>query len=439
MRALYLPWDLALHERDRLLDDLQAFTRIDTIMLLDLYSTRLRTGTHGVTYHNSQAALPPTTRFNFPVRMMSAEDFAGIAEFMKTARSRGFKIASLIAPLFIPAAGESMACVDFTGRKLLGPKDSVFYGCPNPPGVVDYGQTFLKGLIASWPEMDYLSLDHLEYPINLFTSYPNIDLRDLFVCFCESCQTRAREEGFDLEVAKEEVASLFRLISSPRPGTSPEKGTFSSADILAFLVNRPHLMAWLDFRRRSMTRYARSMLDACRDASSSRGSKPRIGFYFQLPSLSGLVGTDYEGLFPLFDYACVKFPDYIPGSVLPLVADKISEKTGARDKMALRSAMRELLDLGPGPTEYEPLGGMKDVLLYSNATDPSMVERQIRRISGLKPKTKIIPHVWEHNGDVASLRAKIEVLKGYGFRNYTVWAFEDGLTRKNLRAARGVL
>jgi hypothetical protein len=82
---------------------------------------------------------------------------------------------------------------------------------------------------------------------------------------------------------------------------------------------------------------------------------------------------------------------------------------------------------------------MKDVLLYANATDPSMVERQMKRISGLKPKTKIIPHVWEHNGDVASLRAKMEVLKGYGFRNYTVWAFEDGLTRKNLRAASGVL
>ena len=125
-----------------------------------------------------------------------------------------------------------MACVDFTGRKLLGPKDSVFYGCPNNPAVVDYGQTFVRGVIGSWPEMDYLSLDHLEYPINLFTSYPNTDLRDLFVCFCDWCQMRAREEEFDLEGAKEEVASLFRSISSPRTRARPTAGPFGSADVL---------------------------------------------------------------------------------------------------------------------------------------------------------------------------------------------------------------
>ena len=62
----------AARSATRLFDDLQAWTKIDTIMLLDLYSTRLKTGTHGVTYHNSQAALPPTTRFNSPVRIMSA-------------------------------------------------------------------------------------------------------------------------------------------------------------------------------------------------------------------------------------------------------------------------------------------------------------------------------------------------------------------------------
>ena len=96
MRALYVPWELALHEQDRLFDDLRAWTKIDTIMLLDLYSARLKTGTHGVTYHNSQVALPPTARFSSPVRIMSSEDFAGLAGFMREARSRGFKIASLI-------------------------------------------------------------------------------------------------------------------------------------------------------------------------------------------------------------------------------------------------------------------------------------------------------------------------------------------------------
>ncbi len=439
MRALYLPWDLAIRERDRLLDDLQAWTRIDTVMLLDLYFDTVNKGRHRVAYVDSRVAVPPGTKFGVPVSVMSEKQFATLVEFMTAAKSRGFKVAAIAAPLFICGGRESMACVDVSGRRLHVREKTLFYGCPNNEMVVDYGRTFIRSLIDSWPDLDYLSLDHLEYPSNLFVSYPKADLRDLLVCFCESCERKAAEEGFDIGRARQDVDSLLRAISSPRQGGRTAREPVGPADLLNFLVKLPHLTEWLNFRMKSMTDYAKKMAEVSRGAAAAKGSGLQVGFYFQLPSISNLVGTDYESLCQMFDYACAKFPDYIPGTILPMIADEIAKGTRAYDRATLLSSMRGLLDLGPGPKRYKSLGGLKDVLLYSNAADPSMVDMQMKRLSGVVSKTNLFPHFWEHNGDVKSLRVKMEAARKYHLKGYSVWAFDDGLSRENLRAASGVI
>jgi len=436
MKAMYVPWRLALGEGERILDDLHKWTKIDTIMLLDLYTGGASPEKGRTVYSGSQVAISPDTRFRVPVRTMTKKSFSEARAFMRSARSRGFKVASLVAPLFICGGKQSMACVDSSGRRIRVRERSIFYGCPNNPEVIEYGQDFLRGLVESWPELDFISLDHIEYPINLFVSYPSADLRDLFVCFCGSCKRRAKEDGFDMEAARKDVASVVSALTTRR---GPSTGDpVDPADILSFMVDHPHLTSWLRFRMESMTHYTESIVDSFRADVQSRGSGQKMGFYFQLPSISNLVGTDHAGLRRLFDYAIVKFPDYLPGSILPIMADQIAEKTGAQDSATLLSAMRRLLDIGPGPKSYHFLGDMKDVILYSNATDPSVVDRQMARLSRF-PKAGLMPHVWEHNGDVESLRQRMESLKKYRMKGYTVWAFEDGLTSENIRAASGVI
>jgi hypothetical protein len=436
MRAMYVPWETAMRDGDRVLDDLRRWTQIDTIMLLDLFAVRADGSGPAAPYLDSRVALPPGTKFDVPVRTMTEERFADLLRFMRSARSKGFRIASLAAPLFVCGGEPSMACVDFSGRRVRVREKTIFYGCPNNPRVVEYGRTFVRSLAESWPDLEMVSLDHLEYPINVFVSYPKADLRDLLVCFCDSCSERAVAEGFDLEAARDDVRALHRAATTRRPRS--RGAPLDAADMLRFLVARPHLTGWLRFRMDSMTGYARSVVEAYRGATSKGGR--RLGFYFQQPTLCNLVGTDYESLRSLFDYACVKLPDYLPGSILPMVAEQVARRTRAYDASSLLSWMRGLLDIGPGPDRYEPLGGMKDVLLYSNATDPTMVDRQMRHLSGFLSKGgEVLPHVWEHNGDVASLRLKMRALKKYGLGGYTVWAFEDGLSRENIRAARGVI
>src|SRR5262249_50319823 len=163
MRALYVPWDLALKQGGRLLDDIGALTKVDTLMLMDLFSAKVTRGKRQVAYLDSRVVLPPGARFDVPVNRMGVGQFRSLTAFMEDASSRGFKVASLIAPLFVCGGVDSMACVDVTGRRLHVREKTIFYGCPNNEGVVEYGRRFMDALVDSWPVLDYVLLDHLEY------------------------------------------------------------------------------------------------------------------------------------------------------------------------------------------------------------------------------------------------------------------------------------
>jgi hypothetical protein len=438
MRALYLPWDLALKDGERLLDDIKRWTEIDTVMFMDLFSAKVKKGKRQVAYLDSKVVLPPSTKFDVPVSRLNDEEFASMTGFMKEAKSRGLSVASIVAPLFVCGGHDSMATVDVTGRRLHVRAGTIFYGCPNNDAVFRYGRDFIRSLVDSWPGLGFLTLDHLEYPSNLFVSYPKADLRDLLVCFCGSCQEKATREGFDIKGAKEEVGSLLKLVSTRGARRVSLKST-QTVDVVNYLLRHPLLVEWLNFRMKSMTDYSKRMLEVSRYPGSTTKNDLKVGMYFQLPTLSNLVGTDYDSLAPMFDYACVKFPDYLPGSILPIVADAIAKGTKVVDRDELLSAMRRFLDIGPGPKKYRSLGGLKDVLLYSNATDNTMVDRQMARLADVSSRSKLLPHFWEHNGDIAALKRKMDAVRKHGMKDYTIWAFHDGLTTEKLRAVQGII
>ena len=73
-----------------------------------------------------------------------------------------------------------------------------------------------------------------------------------------------------------------------------------------------------------------------------------------------------------------KFPDYLPGSVIPLFAKEVAARVGL-DRDALLRMISEAFDLGPGPRRSTPAyGEPKHILLYSNAYDYSIFARQMK-------------------------------------------------------------
>jgi hypothetical protein len=257
-------------------------------------------------------------------------------------------------------------------------------------------------------------VNHLEYTI-----WPQASVSELFTCFCDACADRAAAEGLDFERIRAQVSALRDSLRS---------GSFdrvSPAALLAFLVERPELVDWLRLRRDAVSAYTERLVAALRAAGTAR-----IGLEFQLPALSPLVGTDFRRLAPLFDWMTPKFPDYLPGSVVPSIAD---------GRPGVRQALRKLLELGDEPAGVTPVPEPVEGLLYAGAFRPDVIGRQRGYVDGCVAGRPVYPYLWLYGGDLAGLREKLAAVRDVGWDGFFLWCWDSDLTGEALEAAHGIL
>jgi hypothetical protein len=339
-------------------------------------------------------------------------------------KASGFSVACNVAPLYLSEPGlSSVACVDITGKPARGLRSNLaVYGCPNNPEVIAYGEAMMREFATCWQTADAITLNHVEYPF-----WPQAGVSELFACFCDSCRAKAERAGIDFERVKVEVVSTYELFTT-RGGRSPTRAN----DVLTLLIERPYLGVWLHFRLVSMSDYARSVVEAGREAARRHNPELKIGLEFQAPAVSLLVGTDFRTLAPLFDWLTPKFPDYLAAAVIPIIADELAEAGAAE----LRSALRELLLLGLGPADYEPARDLSQGIRYRNAFDLEMIDLQLAQLGDLRSTTTMYPYLWQYDGDTRSLSQKIDAVGRYGFDGYFLWVWDDDLTTDALKMHR---
>ena len=429
MRTLFVHWPQAVKEPDRLLDDLARWTDINAITLF--YTSLSPSAKGGAT----PLVLPPSdVSDDLPVPHVTRAEFDEMARFAESARKRGFAVACNIAPIILTSEDAiSLACVDITGRRAFDKGRTAVHGCPNNPDTLRFGTTLVREIVATWPSIDTLDFNHLEYP-----QWPSSGLSDLFVCFCNYCRDKADGEGIDFEQVRREAAALYDTLVTPHSDGPRSPPNLSANELLNFLVRRPHLATWLNFRTSSMSEFIRQVTEAGREAATDHNRDLKIGTSFQLPAISNLVGTDYLGLYDLFDWVSPKFPDYVPGSVIPVIADEIVSKGDWADISDLRRAIRELYDLGPGPSEYRPVPSPKEELTYSNAFDTSIIDRQMKHLEPLVGKVPMYPWIWLYNRDLDHLGEKVDALQRHGFDGYFLWSWEWDHTTEALKESSGV-
>jgi len=442
LRSVSIPWSVALHESERLLDDLSRYTKVDGIELLDFFPRQDPVG-HGPASGPAPRVLPSKRGLDLDLPLVRRDEFKAALRFMGEAKSRGFKVTCNLAPLWLGSdklRGSSL--MDVTGRRLSGPAGFPVYGCPNDPNVRRYGEFVIRQLVCNWPDMDILAFDHLEYPHMLLRAHPKFDIESTLSCFCPACDEAALKQGFDLgrmlNSAKLFLAYLSRGVSPGKTGAPP---SVNADDVANFFVRWPRLAEWLSFRMDSMTEYCRLLLEAGRDAARTCNPKLQFGLEFQLPSMSQIMGTDFLTLSFNLDILMPKFSDHLPGSAIPLFAQEVASRTGA-DRDSLVRMIRDAFDLGPGPKRYTPClpsGGLTHLLLYSNAFDSSVVARQMKYLKTLVGKVPIQPCIWESCNDNEGLRRKIEALSSAGFDGFLLGSWPEGVTSEHLRALKGIL
>jgi hypothetical protein len=436
-----VPWKVAFRRPEELLDSLSRFTTVDGVELLDC-SSQIESADYGPASGPALTMLPSGRGFDADLPVVKKEEFRAGLKFMSDAKAMGFRITCNFSPLWIGSRGlKGASMIDATGRQLSGPADFPVYGCPNHPDVKTHGQQMVRQLVNTWPDVDVLALNHLDYPHMLLWSFPRVDVESLFACFCNSCESAALEQGLDIN-RMVNAAKLFLAFLGR--GSLPKKNaplSVNADDVVNFFVRWPRIAEWLSFRADCMTNYARSLLEAGREAAKDSNPDLQFAVEFELPSLGAALGTDFLSLGLDFDILVPEFSDYLPGSTLPLFAQEVGSRSGF-DREALLRVIRDAFDLGPGPKKYAPQRPhpeLRHLLLYENAFDHSVVARQAKYLSPLVGKVPIQPRIWENNRDREGLRQKIEALSNQGFDDFYLWSWAEGLEKKHLQALKGVL
>jgi hypothetical protein len=429
MRSVFVQWPLLLREGQRLLEDLDSWTDLNTIELSNFFLDWGEAGSWETPTAAAPLALPATAAAGFadlPVPVVDDAVFESVLGVLDVIKANGFSVACNVTPLYLSETSLSaLSCVDITGKPVRGLRSNLsVYGCPNNPAVISYGEAMMREFATAWRAADAISLNHVEYPF-----WPQTGLSELFTCFCDSCQAKAETAGLDFERVRHEAASLYELLTTRREESAK---TLSAIDLLTLLIERPYLGLWLQFRVSSMSGFVLRVVEAGREAARLHNPELKIGLEFQAPALSLLVGTDFRALAPLFDWLTPKFPDYLAAAVIPIVADEIGASGSPAE---LRTALRELLLLGHGPEEYEPARDPSEGIRYGNAFDPAMIDLQLPSVADLRSTHAIYPYLWQYDRDVQSLGQKIQVVNRHGFDGYFTWVWDADLTTDVLKAS----
>ena len=155
--------------------------------------------------------------------------------------------------------------------------------------------------------------------------------------------------------------------------------------------------------------------------------------------MATVFGTDFVTLSYMFDWMTPKFPDYLPGTIIPKVATEIaSASDGSWNLEQTMRPIREIFDLGPGPDTYIPVSNPIPDILYLNAYDLSIPARQMKYLEPIVGKVPIYPYLWLTNNDLDHMRGKVKAVRELGFPGQFVWCWENDLSSAAVKAAKGV-
>ncbi|MGD8238884.1 MAG: hypothetical protein PVH68_10045 [Armatimonadota bacterium] len=318
--SLY-PWDLADEGVERILENLQEMSCCNSVYLIALMHHEKRPLTDFFYPHNpvrktycpedSRAYWRPDPTCYGRIRPRTSErDFLAGTDWLQVlidaARKRGMKTGVEISHTVLDAeraAGELSDCIQ---RDINGQRIGKLV-CPNNPDVQEYVTGLFADVVANY------DLDYVQTCLTPFQHGPRegqpaarVLASCLGGCWCEHCASAAREDGLDLAAIRQELRPVAEMFARPSLDQAHERALLRASNTAetAVLLEVPALYEWLQFRRRSMTRFfgrIHERVHGIRD-----GIELRLNAYItQHQELSGL---DLRALKPHLD--SIRSSDY---------------------------------------------------------------------------------------------------------------------------------
>lgn len=234
-----------------------------------------------------------------------------LGDTIAAARRRGLRVMIADAPLAVPprpeagnldpygypwpAVGyEECKAVRADGQRITGVEAK---GCPNNPDVRHHGLGRIRDILAHFPDLDALGLDHVEFP--------TYTVEDNFACFCDHCRSRAQRLGYPWERMRQDsmafLSRLHQLTNNDLRAVVRGQGLLAALDLL---VRYPGVLDLVRFKLDSIDAFLCDVRAVTREMGAGHVKLALTGF---TPAFALVASRDYRRLPERCDVLIPKF------------------------------------------------------------------------------------------------------------------------------------
>ena len=297
--------------------------------------------------------------------------------------------------------------------------------CFNNPERIRYGLARTRDTFEQYPETHGFVLDGPEHGYEIEPGHRS----DLFRCFCEHCERKARELGYDFAAMKEAAARLRTRLQELTPEimrgfAATQTGPLDAVDLL---LQEPALFDWLRFKTDCIQDYVRAF-HACVeeiDPGLKLACGPRTSAF------APLTGYNYRRLGEVTDFIAPKLyfwqhgVDGLKGTV-HRYATTLMECGGVADEELALDFVFKLF--GFTMPDVHSLAALSEPLnaAFFKETVPGEIAKMVFR-AGSRERLK--PWVGLHHGGVRistdELQLLLQAVADSGLQSFIYWHYSD--------------
>jgi hypothetical protein len=307
--------------------------------------------------------------------------------------------------------------------------------CLNNPEQLRYGLARTRDTFEQYPETHGFVLDGPEHGYEIEPGHRS----DLFNCFCEHCERKARELGYDFAAMKEAAERLRVRLRELSPEMmsgfiATQTGPFDAVDLL---LQEPVLFDWLRFKTDCIQDYV-SAFCACVKEIDPRlklACGPRTSAF------APLTGYNYRRLGQVTDFIAPKLyfwqhgVDGLKGTVHRYARTLMEWGECGDEGLALDFVFKLFGFAMAGVQTLEALSEPLNAAFFKE-TVPGEIAKMIFRTGSVE---RLKPWVGLHHGGVristTELQLLLEAVARSGLRSFIYWHYSD-MTEDEWRVLR---
>ncbi|MBI2951959.1 hypothetical protein HYY27_07690 [bacterium] len=297
--------------------------------------------------------------------------------------------------------------------------------CLNDPEYVKYAVARSRDAFGHYPGLDGFIADGPEYGYEIEPGHRS----DIFRCFCECCEAKARASGYDFEAIRL-AADRFRGRLNHLDREVVERlvevptGLFDPVDLLMW---EPDLFDWLRFKTESIL----DLLGGMRAGIREIDPRLRLACGPRTAAFAPLTAYNFRRLNEVTDFICPKFYfwmhgiDGLKGTVYRWAKTLMGWHAWMSEGLALKLVYKIFGFSLPGVERLEDLGRPLSGAFFTE-TVAGEISKAILRVGDVG---RLRPWVGLHHGgvrmDASEMRPIMVAMEQGGLRSYIHWHYSD--------------